>query len=71
MADHRIRLTDRELALSRAAAEAMYWALYPGNPILSAQYRSLGDRLQHTKAGGQPVAVRAARKHFKTEAPIA
>jgi hypothetical protein len=70
MADHRIRLTDRELALARAAAEAMYWALYPGNPVLSVQYRSLGDRLAHTRAGGMPAATRAARKRFRAEVPV-
>ena len=67
MADHRIRLTDRDLGLARSAAEALYWALYPGNPSLSAQYRSLADRLQHTKAGGQPKATRQARKRALQE----
>lgn len=70
MADHRIRLTDRDLALARSATEAMYWALYPGNPILSVQYKHLADRLQHTKAGGMPAATRQARKLAKAEASV-
>jgi hypothetical protein len=71
MADHRIRLTDRELELASTAAQSMVWALLPRYPDLAHDYGDLVSRLAHTKAGGQPAAVRAARKHFKTEAPIA
>jgi hypothetical protein len=71
MADHRIRLTDRELALARAAAEAMYMALWPTYKEAAEEYNLLWERLIYTKAGGMPAGTRAARKHFKTEAPIA
>jgi hypothetical protein len=69
MPDHRIRLTDRELALARSATQAMIWGLLPAYPELSHQYGLLADRLAHTKAGGYAgAATRAARKRFKLEA---
>ncbi len=68
MADHRIRLTDRELKLARSAALAMCWAMLPKDQELSREYQQLGDRLAHTKAGGMPAATRKARKHFTAEA---
>lgn len=68
MTDHRIRLTDRELVLARSAAQAMCWAMLPGNIELSQEYRLLYERLQHIKAGGMPLATRKARKHFTAEA---
>jgi hypothetical protein len=71
MADHRIRLTDREQMLAKCASRALTWALLPIDPNASEEYRRLGDRLEHTKAGGMPAGTRAARKHFRTEAPIA
>ena len=71
MADHRIRLTDRELELALSAANAMSWALLPSNKYLAADYGRLVSRLAHTKAGGMPIATRDARKHFKLGAPIA
>lgn len=68
MADHRIRLTDRELTLARSAANAMGWAMLPRDQNLSQEYRLLAERLQYTKCGGMPAVTRAARKHFRTEA---
>lgn len=62
MADHRIRLTDRELVLARAATQAMCWAMLPGYQELSQEYRLLYERLQHIKPGGAPLATRKARK---------
>lgn len=71
MSDHRIRLTDRDLVLARSAANAMSWAMLPADKGLSIEYGQLGDRLQYTKAGGQPKATRQARKRALQEAPIA
>jgi len=71
MSDHRIRLTDRDLVLARSAAIAMCWAMLPKDQELSGEYQQLGDRLAHTKAGGQTKAVRQARKRALQEAPIA
>ena len=68
MADHRIRLTDRELELARCAAWAASWSLFPVDTFKAEQYKQLACRLEHTKAGGMPKVTRAARKHFKTEA---
>ena len=68
MADHRIRLTDREQKLAWSAANAMCWAMLPRDQALSGEYRQLAERLQHTKAGGMPLATRKARKHFTEEA---
>jgi hypothetical protein len=68
MADHRIRLTDRELAMARSAAWAISWALGPFDAEGSQAYKQLAERLEHTKAGGMPAATRRARKHFREEA---
>jgi hypothetical protein len=68
MADHRIRLTDRELVLAKSSANAMCWAMLPRDQELSREYQRLYDRLNHTKAGGMPAATRRARKHFREEA---
>jgi hypothetical protein len=68
MADHRIRLTDRELELARSSAWMASWALMPVNLFQAEQYKQLACRLEHTKAGGMPLATRKARKHFVTEA---
>jgi len=62
MADHRIRLTDRDLVLARSAANAMAWAVFPMDPDLSQEYWLLGERLQYFKAGGMPLVARDARK---------
>ena len=71
MADHRIRLTDREVELARCAAWSMSWALLPTDFEKSEQYKDLAQRLWYTKPGGQPKAVRQARKRALQEAPIA
>jgi len=71
MADHRIRLTDRDLVLARSAANALSWALLPTDAEKSEQYKDLAQRLWYTKPGGQPKAVRQARKRALQEAPIA
>lgn len=68
MADHRIRLTDRELELARSAAWSASWATLLIEPTRGAEYRQLAERLEHTKAGAMPAATRSARKHFKAEA---
>jgi hypothetical protein len=70
MADHRIRLTDREVELHSSAAQSMVWALLPRYPDLAHEYGLLVSRLAHIKAGGMPAASRAARKHFKQEVPV-
>jgi hypothetical protein len=70
MADHRIRLTDREVELHSSAAQAMVWALLPRYPELAHEYGLLTSRLAHIKAGGMPAATRKARKHFLEGAPI-
>ena len=62
MADHRIRLTDRELELARSAAWSASWAMLPIEPVRGAEYRQLAERLEFTKAGGMPLAARDARK---------
>lgn len=71
MADHRIRLTDQDLKLARAAVTAMSWAMLPMDKDLSREYGLLGIRLTDITAGGQTKAVRQARKHALSEAPIA
>ena len=68
MADHRIRLTDRELTLARSAAWMASWALFPRDMFQAQEYQLLAQHLEHTKAGGMPKVTRAARKHFKAEA---
>jgi hypothetical protein len=70
MSDHRIRLTDRDLVLARSAALAMGWGMLPANKELSREYQQLGERLQHTKAGGQPKATRQARKRSLQEPSV-
>ena len=69
MADHRIRLTDRELALAKSATNAMCVAMMVSYPDLAHEYAQVANRLEHTKPGGMPGATRAARKHFRMEAP--
>jgi len=68
MADHRIRLTDREIELANAAAGAMMVALMPLSVEMAREYGSLTTRLTHVKPGGMPLSVRRARKHFRGEA---
>jgi hypothetical protein len=67
MADHRIRLTDQEVELARCAAWSASWALLPTDQVRSDQYKRLACRLAYTQAGGQPKAVRQARKRALQE----
>jgi hypothetical protein len=70
MPDHRIRLTDRDIELASSGAQALVWALLPRYPELAHEYGRLVSRLSCTKAGGQPKAVRQARKRALQEASI-
>jgi hypothetical protein len=67
MSDHRIRLTDRDIELARNAAAAMCQALAGRHSEVAFEYQQLADRLAYTEAGGQPIAVRKARRHFMAE----
>ena len=67
MADHRIRLTDRELELAKASAWMASWALMPVDQFKAEQYKQLACRLGSCKPGGMPLVTRKARKHFMTE----
>ena len=67
MADHRIRLTDRELELARSAAWMASWALMPVDLFKAEQYKQLACHLDYVKPGGAPLVTRKARKHFRVE----
>ena len=69
MADHRIRLTDRELTLARSAAMVASRAMLPKDQELSKEYTRLHQRLEHTKPGGMPTGTRNARRLAKGESP--